>query len=448
MRWFKEKLEKVMSHPFTADVAVLQLASVFARAIGLVTAFLFARILGPEQYGFYTLVFALAGTINIFQEFGVGQGSINMLARAKGLEEEQEAHRILKFFTLVSVFGLLVPGLIGFLIAPYLGERFYNDRYLGILAAIPVAMTALTFFFPLSAISLQVARKIKTLAVLETANKILNSLIPLVLVLAGFGVAGIVGGQFATMVLISVASFIVYARLSRLESFFPEIPRLLSEYLSWRKIKSYLRFCLEIAFSKNLIKLNSTIPLLFAGHFLPTTSSLGYYKIALAYMALPLVLLDPVTRLLNVQFPETEKSGTPRLMRRFLQVSMVSGAIMAAGIIPMILIAPRIINLLFPDYSPSIPLIYSLAVYPLLVSLGVGLGPLFRTLNKMRAAIFIQLITFFLLLPLAYFLINNYALVGLVLTTLIFTLIPDLLSFIYFFFIFPKNANRENLQQI
>ena len=205
-----------------------------------------------------------------------------------------------------------------------------------------------------------------------------------------------------------------------------------------------MNFCLSIAASKNLIKLNSTIPILLVGYFLPTDSALGFYKIALAYVMAPMVLLDPVTRLLNVQFPQTLLGGFNKLWRRFLQVTIIALLLSAAIALPMILAAPFLIRLLFPDYEPSINLIYALAIYPLFVSLGIGLGPLFRTLNKMKAAIMIQLLTLLLLLPSSYFLIKNFAIRGLIITTLVFTLIPNILSFMYLFFNVSQNDRRKD----
>ena len=405
----------------------------FSRAIAVLTAFILARILGPEQYGFYALVIALAGTINVFQEFGVGQGAVNLLARARARSDSDQAKDILKFFFVMSAFGLLTTGLAGFLLAPYLGQRFYDDRYLGILASIAVAATALTFFYPLATTALQVARKIKNLALIETLYKFFTAMAPLLLVLAGFGVMGIMTGQFLAMILASFMGFAAYWRLSKQEAFFPKFRDFLRTDISWTKIKEYLRYCVEIAVSKDLIKLNATIPILFVGAFLSTNSALAYYKIALAYVSLQLLLTDPITKLLNVQFPKTEVAGTDKLFRRFYHVSGSVFVLMIALSVLMVLAAPIVIRMAFPEYTPAIPLVYALAVLPVISSLGVGLGPLFRTLNKMKIAIVIQLITITCLVPASYYLIKHYSIRGLIITTLVFTLLPNLLSLIYFY---------------
>lgn len=427
---------------------MLQIAALAGRAIAVLTAFVFARILGPENYGFYGLVLALGGTINIFQDFGAGQATINLLARARSDGNHEEGRQVFKFFTVISIFALAATGLVGVLIAPYLGERFYNDRSLGQLAAIVVAATALTFFFPLATISLQVARRIHSLSILEIINKIASSLLPIILLLGGLGVFGIVTGQLAAMLAVSLVSVLVYTRLVRSDGFFPKIFRLLSVGLAWQKIKWYLKFSLEIAFSKNLIKFNSVLPILVAGYFLPTNSAIGYFKIALAYISLPIMMLDPVSRLLNVQLPQTEKLGLPRLFRRLFQVTVI-GVLLSLGMaLVLLLVASPAIRILFPEYEPSIRLVLPLSVYPVTMGLGVALGAMFRTLDRMKAAVVIQILTTAVLVPLSYMLIGHYHVKGLVIVTLVFGFLPNALSLIYFYYLYITDVRGKGLQQI
>jgi stage V sporulation protein B len=441
----KEKILKWVSHPFTKDVAVLQTSSILARAVAVLASLIFARILGPEQYGFYGLVFALGGTINIFQDFGIGQAAINLLARARSQNDFAETNQVLNFFGLVSIIGLFTTGLAGFLLAPYLGDKFYHDRYLGELAAIVVAITALTFFYPLAAIVLQVWRKMKSLAILESSNKILMALVPLGLVLLGLKVFGIVIGQLVATIIISIVGIIVYQQLVKVEPLVPKMGEFFRQRLSWKKFKQFFRFSMEIAVGKNLIKFVGTVPLLFTGYFMATDSGIGFYKIALAYVSLPLLLLDPVTRLLDVQFSFTQTAGPQKLFRRFWQVSLVSLAVMLAIILLMVLLASPVIELIFPQYKPSIRLIYGLALYPAIIAADVGIAPLFRTLNKMRVLVAIQFINLTCLIPTSYYLIRFHHIKGLIATTLIFAFLPNFLSYLYLFFFAQKNDRRESI---
>lgn len=444
MQEIAEKIQKITSHPFTRDVVILQLGMVFNTGLAFLTSLIFARFLGPEQYGFYTLVFALAGTVNLFQDFGIGQAATNLWAKAAATRDRQQIIKILLYFTKISIWTALTVGLLGTILTPFIGQFVYHDLYLGKLAAIVVATTALTFFFPLAAIALQVVRRISFLAILEGVHKVLFSGIPIILLLLGFGVLGIASGQFAAMILSSIVAIVIYRYLAREESNIPQIKEFVLAPSDREGLRRFFRYGFSIAVDRNLAKLLVLVPILLVGYFLPSTSALGFYKVAMGYMSLPLLLLKPVSRLLNVQFPYTEaKSGEPRLLQRFFQVSLISVAITAGIALVLLLLGPFLIELFYGrDYMPSIQMIYPLFLYPIFLALGVGIGPVFRTLNKMKVLIGINTVSLMLLFPSAFYLIKTSGVRGLIVVVLFFSIFPTALEFIYLLYK-AKSAKQE-----
>ncbi len=456
--------KKYLLHPFTQGVAWLQAGSVANRLIAFGTSLVFARVLGPEGYGYYSLVFALAGTIMIAQDLGIGQGVTNLLARKWAEKDQNDIKNLLAYFTKATLVILATAGLAGVVLSPWLGLWFYQDFQLGLLASIVVATGALTLFFPLVQIVLQTVGDMKTLSVLETTNKFFSSLIPILLLLAGLSVLGIVVGQLIAMVVISIIAIIVYKRIRKDFQFprptshgrspgrraisnfqlLPSLKEWFTRKLTPGTVSHYFKFGFLIAVSKNMVKLNSTLPLLFLGGALATASGIGYYKIAFAYMSLPVFLLSPVSRLLSTKLPEIEVTHSENaVFRRFWQMTwlgVLAGALMTLG---AIIVGPSLIKLFYGnDFSPSIGTMYGLALFPVASALGVGLGPLFRTLNKMKAAIIIQAITLALLIPTSYYLIHTYSIRGLVFVTVFFTLLPNVISLIYFYRISKKQTTN------
>lgn len=438
MKTLVSQIAKWSKHPFAHDVALLQMGGIASKAIAFGTSLIFARLLGPEGYGFYSLVFALAGIVIIFHDFGASQGAVNLFAKARAEKNSTDERLILSFVLKILLFTLATTGLVTLIITPWLGLRFYGDLYLGQLATIVVATSAFTVMVPLLQIILQSLRKIKPLTVFETIHKALNSAVPIVLILSGYGVLGIVAGQFTAMLLMSVVAVWYYGVIRKSEAL-PKLAALFKEKLGWDTIKYYFSFGFQIAISKNIVKLNATVPLLILASVLPTNSGLGFYKIAFAYMSLPIFMLSPVSRLLNVQFPETEANNPSLVFKRFWQVTGISMAIATVLSVGAVLIGPYLITFFYGvEFAPSIPIMYGLAFYPLMASTGVGLGALFRTLHKMNAAIAINVITLVLLVPASFILIQNYSIVGLVVITLAFTLFPNLLSLLYFYTLSKK----------
>ncbi len=435
-------LKTYLFHPFTRGVAWLQIGSIANRAIAFGTSLVFARLLGPEGYGYYSLVFAFAGTIMVTQDWGAGQGVTNLLAKAWTEKNTKDIRDLFAYFTKASLLILVTAGLLGTILSPWLGSWFYDDFGLGKLTAVVVATGSLAFCYPLMQIVLQVVGNIRQLSVLETVHKLLLSLIPVGLIAAGYSVFGIVVGQFIAMILISIVSIIIYAKLRNgtLRNLLPPIKDWFTIKLSKEKISYYFKFGFLIAISKNIVKLNSTLPLLFLAAALSTQSGLGYYKIAFAYMSLPLFLLAPISRLLATKLPEIEaKASETQTFKRFWQVTWLTALASILLTLGALILGPFLIKLFYGQhFSPSIGIMYGLSLYPLASALGIGLGALFRTLNKMKEAIVINVITLATLAPASYYLINAYAIRGLVFVTVFFTLLPNAISLLYFYKISKK----------
>lgn len=428
------KFKAALLHPFSHDIAILQVGIYASRLIAFGTSLAFARLLGPEGYGFYSLVFALGAIFTSFLDLGTGQGVTNLLARSIHERKHQEVKTLLAFFTKLSLIILATTGIISVLLAPWVGLWFYHNFYLGQLASIVVATTALTLFFPLIQIVLQVLRRIKQLTFIETLNKLITSLVSIALIVIGLSVFGIVIAQLLSMIIISIIAVFIYSKLVSQETYLPSIKQLFTTKISWPLLKYYFNFGFLIAISKNLVKLNAIIPLLILGAVLTTNSGLAFYKIAFAYISLPTVLLGPVSRLLNVQFPQTANFSQRQLFKRFWQVNYITIAICLVLTAGALLLGPWLIEFFYgKNFLPSVKLMYGLSLYPVLSAMGVGLGPMFRTLNKMKSAIIINIITFVLLVPTAYYLITELAIAGLIITTLLFTLIPNAISLVYFY---------------
>jgi len=153
------------------------------------------------------------------------------------------------------------------------------------------------------------------------------------------------------------------------------------------KIGKYFKFGSLIAIDKNIGRLLALLPVLLLG-YLASPAEVGYFKIALGYIAAPSMVLGSISRLLTVQLPKSKSYGSDILKKHFFKTTLYSGAIATLMIIPFIVLAPFLINLFYGgEYSPSVNLVYYLAIMTILSGLGVGISAFYRTINRMKTSI-------------------------------------------------------------
>ncbi len=419
-------------HPFVRAVMALQVGSFGARFVSAVTGLLLARLLGPAGFGTYALLYAFVSLLNLLQEVGVGTSTVNLLSRAYAMRDRAQVVDVLRNFTRVQVIILFTTGLGGAIAAPWLAQWWYGNAMLGWLASVAVMTVALQFFGPLLSTALQVTGRAPALASFELSSRIAQSALVLTLVGLGAGIPGVVWGQLTAMALTSVVAVIWYRRLQRQATLLPTVRELFRAPSPRGSLRRFFTFSLQVALDKNLANLNATLPILIFGALIANPEALGLYKVAFAVATLPTMLLAPISRMLASQFPMTERFGERTLLQRFFQVGGLSFALTFAQAAVLGVLGPWVIRLLYgAAYEPAVSLMSVLLPYAVIISAGVGIGPIFRTLNRMGVIIAINLITALTLVGAALALIPAAESFGLAAAMLIGATVPTGLALLY-----------------
>ena len=137
-----------------------------------------------------------------------------------------------------------------------------------------------------------------------------------------------------------------------------------------------------MALDKNLATIYPLFPVLFLG-MVAATDEVAHLRIALSYIAIPALLLAPISRLLMVKLPDVH-ARTPERLRAFFVSGERIGCLILAGLtLPFVIGAPWLITALYGEgYAASIPLTFVLAIDSALLGFGLTAGPLFRTLDR------------------------------------------------------------------
>lgn len=406
-------LTEIFVSRFVRHTFALQVGTFLSTGLAFVTSVVLARVLNPEGYGIYGLVFSLLGLVNLVGDLGIGQTTIVRFAEAYARRDRMEVQEILTFFVVASslLYGSIL--VIGVLMAPLLGHLLYGHAEYGELARVLFLMAPMGIVYGLIGMIMQGIRLIESYVVIEGMSSILKALVIISFAVSGFGVAGVTWGYVTGTLLSSIAALIYYLWIrGRSEKEMPAPWEILFRQ-SRSVLRKHLPLSISISVDSNLVHLMSMLPIVFLGMF-SSPANVSYYKIAVGAIAVPLAFLGPISR--NLTLKLAENMGTrdlTGLRRNFFKVSLYSGLLSTAGILGFAFLAPSIIAIFYGEgYLPAVPVIFILAVPSGLLGFGVGIGPVFRILNRMDYPIKINLVLFAIMLPLGVLLIPLFEQLG------------------------------------
>jgi O-antigen/teichoic acid export membrane protein len=398
---------------FARAAATLQIGSLGLTAISFVASVLLARTLGPAVYGAYTLVMSAGTTIGLLRRLGQDYAATTRLAEGHAASDARKVRDALIFYVFMSVLtsvAVLPPAI---MLAPWLAAGFLGNADL----AVPLQLYLVQGFWAVVpgwvAIALQASRRMGNLVVLENSSSLLTSLLPVALALAGFGLLGVFSGQVIASLLAVALGYWLYRRLAAEDALFPSVAVLLRGIVRpGIALGPPTRFGLSIAFDKNLVSLFSLAPILLLARFVPE-DQVAHLRVALSYMAIPAVLLTPISRLLMVDLPRLHVSAPERVRPSFRQITLLGGAASLLMAVPFAAVAWLAVPLIYgQDYADAAPLTVALLLDAASLGLGIAAGPIFRTYDRTDLPIRTSIAILLVGLPATYLAAGAYGALG------------------------------------
>lgn len=435
INYFREKFNNFISRQFVKDTAILQMGTIFMIGVSAITSVIFARLLLPEKYGIYNLAFTFAGLVSVFMNWGADKAALTLFSEAYENKDSQEIKNILAYFIKISAVIACI-GLVGVIASPFLSLYFYGNSYIGELARLIILAGIFGIFFELILITVQVLRRIKDYAILDNFRNLLRVILGISLIFS-LGVFGVILGYLIALFLSFIVAIIYYNYLASRYELLPSIKEIIFSQKGI-SIRKYFNFGFLIAINENISNLYGILPVFFLSLFF-SVADVGFFNIAMKYVTLPLLLISPVSQLLSVRFPQMKIIDANFLRYNFFKVSIISGLIAFCLIIPTLIIGPFLIKLFYgASYLNSIPLIYYLAPFTVICGFAVGLGPIYRSLNKLSVAIIINSSVIILGAIPAYYLIKLKGIIGICIVSVGWSAISCFLLIIYMVFYFKK----------
>jgi O-antigen/teichoic acid export membrane protein len=385
--YLQKKIKRLFQMRFIKDLMVMQVGNFISTGLSLVASIVYARILGVESYAAYALIFSFVALVNIFINIGASQTALTLMAESWAKRDKEEIKFLGAFFIKSGLLVLIIGAAIAIMM-PTLTAKLYQHPEIGRLARFIIFGNLIQISWNFYCIAMQVVRRIKRLTLMENYYNLLNILLPVALVLMGFGLSGLVWGYFIGSAVFAVYAVFAYRRLRLAE---PLLPGWREMLLAWDKKRFvyYFRFGFLIAVDKNISGFYSTLPYTILGIF--NLRYVAYLKVALACAQIPLLAIGPVSRLLMVQLPQSKAYSFKILRRDYLRSIIGSMLICAAISLPLMFVAKYLIFLVYgSSFMAAVALTYPFLIANIINGAGVADAPIFRTLHLLKPVIVIN----------------------------------------------------------
>lgn len=427
---FKQKLNYLRQSLFIRNVATLQIGSFGGTLVQAVFGILIARMLQPELFGIYSLSIGLAALAGLLLGAGMQDAVATLVGSAYARDDKEELRNILAFLLKITFYAGLLTLLV-FVFLPLIANYFYGNSLIGWYAGIVLLAVFLSnSFSAVVQLSLQVVGKIKSLALIIFGDQFLRSGLALSFILLGFSVLGGVSGHLVGAGTIFIFSFFIWRKLWQFNKIFPSFSELISAAKSVSVFK-YLNFSFWVAVDRNMGNLYMALPVVLTGIYV-SAGEVSFFKLAFGYVNAVLSLLGPISTLLNMEFPKIQVDDPKKLRNNFIRVSIFGLLISIVLTLAAILISPTVFRILYGEsFISSVSYVFGLVIYGGLYGIGVGLGPMWRAISKVKVSIMINFVILGAGIPLGLWLIKSYGLWGSVITVTLWFTVSHFISFIY-----------------
>ena len=391
------------------DLFLGMAVSTLINAVGVILAI---RLLGPSQYGLYTIALIFPVFISLFGDWGSSQVVIKLLTQYKAGGKKEEIKAILAAGAIFHiVLGVLLFIFAYFSAGPLSTYLFHRPEIKNLIemASITVLASALLTTSHSVFVGLEKTRFSSLTMIIHSS---LKALIVPTLILLGFGTFGAVVGYTAAFLAAGVLSIaIVYLAIYRKNG------ETESENVG-NTMKNMLKQGVPLHISTlQLLPVYTLIAAVYCDN-----ATIGNYQAAVNFAAYLAFFTTPISTLMFPAFSKLDPEKDQETLRTVFRSSIKYAALLSTPVaIATMVLSKPLVSMLFGERYAEASLFLTLYatnyLYPAFGSL--GLGNFLTGQGRTGVSMKLTLITTLLGLPLSLLLIPNFGILGLIVTILV-----------------------------
>jgi O-antigen/teichoic acid export membrane protein len=387
--------------------------SALSTVILAMSAILIGRILGPEMYGQYTLATVVSQLLFLFTDLGINHGITKYTASLDARREAGRITRILKSgLILRAVVGLILFA-VNYAFAETFASVFLQRPDLAIYVRIASISVLFQVIFTTATSAFVGLDKSEYNALATSIQALAKTIISIVLVVVGFGVAGAVIGHTASYIVAAVAGGTILYLLVRNMPKDDANPRVGFTLLQDVKVLTYYGAPLYLS-----LLLTGLIPV-YQSFILANFTrdvDVGNFRAASNFTALMAILSIPIATALLPAFSKLDSSREDRQRTFFKLANKYTALLVVPLTVLIITYSSQIVHIVYGATYQSAPsfMITNFLLY-FLVGLGyLTLSSFYNGLGQTRITMGIGLLTFILTGVLSPVLTQTYGVQGLI----------------------------------
>lgn len=404
-------------------------------ASGIFTAIqtiVIARMLGVSDYGLLTLVIAYISVLNMFFDLKVWETATKYIGTYLEKGESDKTRSMIKLSYILDIGSGVVAFIIAILSAKLISAYIIHSPDAYILIWIFSISLFIDTANSTSDAILRVFDRFKSIAFINSFQKLFRLIVVVALLFGGFGIKGVLYGFIlASFIGFSIRMWIVIKTLNEngLEGWFNADVGLIKD--QWKGIAWFLGNTSFIATLKtgNERYLGIMILGYFAGK-----DAVAYYKIASTVASLANKVVDP---LYEAIYPELVKFTSSNAIKDFKRMIKSTTKSLVLIIMPLtviiIIFAEPIISIVFgKDYVPATNALRVLAAAVLIVRFTFWINPALLSMGRPGLRTILGVISTSIYLILMFLLVPGYSYIGAAFAFLGYSIVRSSLAFKFF----------------
>jgi O-antigen/teichoic acid export membrane protein len=357
------------------------------------------------------MILSLYQTSNLLGSLGLGQFLVVPLAQAAAAGDRKAIAQASGYnLKLSAVLGTAVLAL-ALALGPWFGDAIMHRPDLGSLMRLAALGGLPAVAYNVATTALQSVRRMRELAIVENVDAILSRALGLAGLLAGWGLAGLVGGMAAGAALSAGHALYQYRRVAVRRHGFPGFGQLVAA--AWHvPLRRYFRFSALAVVDKNVAQFFGQTPMLFLGRWAGPEQA-AYFGVAAKIFALLAAFHGATSKALSVRLSqEFGTRGAAATRRLFWQSSLTWGCISSLAAAAFLVLLPVFRWIYPPQYLPYVLLVALFAALTAKQGFTVALGPIFLIMDRVATNALVKLPLLAVFLPIGAAMVRRWGATG------------------------------------